>query len=259
MSEKPVGPLMRAILRGGVGIAYAVRSYEQNGVQVADVEYPDIGGSWKACPVVGTGNKNIKAPAEEWDPLTGIDPRKHPRVVIGYREPKRPPLVLDLVACPEIVLTETRDEDQYHAGDPKDPDETVTVNDHVTANGGTKVVVAENGALNHFLNGPMNILLGDGGLRVSSGGESGERIATAGDTADQLNTIINRFNELLVHVAALEAAVQVSMEQIATAFLAQTPSATITYISPGAPPNPLANAASDDLASSGVTIPSRGA
>lgn len=213
-------PLLRIATQGMVGIAYAVRSYQIKGMQVAHVVYPGIG-SWEDCPVVGDHNKAIKAPNEAF---TGVlDPAKHPQVVIAFREAKRSPIVLDLVSNPDIKLQDTTDIDEYHAGDQKDPDGTTKTTDTVFANGGSTLALNADGSVEVAPNKQMTLALNEDPLRISKGGESGDSIPGANTTADQFNAAINALNAATARLKVVEEALTVGIVDLLSVITAVLP------------------------------------
>lgn len=262
MSNLLPPPLTRIALQGTVGIAYAVRSYQIRGTQYADVVYPGIG-FWNECPVVGDHNKAIRAPNEVFNGQ--LDEAKHPQVVIAFREAKRPPLILDLVSNPDIKLQDTTDEDEYHAGDQKDPDGTTQTSDTVFSNGGSTLSITQTGTIEMAPNKQMTLALNEGPLRISKGGESGDSIPGADSTADQINKMINAMNATTLRVQALETAVTAGIGSIISAIAALAPPGTSPPTYDGVPDLPslvmsvLSLIAGSDLSAPGITIPSKGA
>lgn len=235
---RPVGPLLQAIRRGGVGIAYAVRSYQIGGVHYVDVELPAVGGSWKKCPVVGGDNKVIDAPEDEWDGK--LDPSKHPFVAIGYRSWRLPPLVFDVISNDAISLADGDDDDEHTDSDTR----RERVNDRVFENGGSKVVMDSAGNVTFYLGGDVNFVLKEG-MKISKDGDAGDRIATAGTVAEQLNALVDKLNSLITYVQTY----------VATA-TAPSGGGAVTSGATGLPDH-AESVGDDDLASSGVQIPSR--
>ena len=238
--SRPVGPLLQAVRRGGVGIAYAVRSYQVGGAHYVDVELPAVGGSWKKCPVVGGDNKVINAPEDEWD--GHLDPAIHPLVAVGYRSWRLPPLVFDVVTNDAIDLSDGNDDNGHVDSDAR----RETVKDRVFENGGSKVVMDSDGNVTFFLGGDVNFVLKEG-MKISKDGDAGDRIATAGTVAEQLNTLVDKLNALIDYVQTY----------VATAMAPPgTSGGPVTHGAVGLPDR-AESVGDDDLASSGVLIPSR--
>lgn len=239
---RPVGPLLKAVKRGGVGIAYAVRSYALNGAHYVDCELPGVGASWKLCPVVGGDNKVINAPQDEWDGT--LDPEIHPLVAIGFRGPKQPPLVFDIITNPDIDLTDT-EEDAADDGE-NTGSANLTVRDRVIENGGTKVVISNDGSLTMYLANKLMFALQEANsLSVSKGGDSSAKLATAGDTSEQLNTIISALNALTNYV-----------QLYVTTAIAPAGGGPVTHGATGLP-DQLDTTTDGDLAVSGIAVPAR--
>ncbi len=236
--SRPTGPILQAIRRGGVGIAYAVRSYQISGVHYVDVELPAVGGSWKKCPVVGGDNKVINAPEDEWDGR--IDPELHPLVAIGYRSWRLPPLVFDVISNESINLSDASDDDEHTDSDQR----RETVRDRVFENGGSKVIMDANGNVTFHLGGDVTFSLKEG-MKITKDGDAGDRIATAGTVSEQLNAVIDKLNALIDYVQTY----------VATA-TAPTGGGPVTHGALGLPDH-AGSVGDDDLAASGVLIPSR--
>jgi hypothetical protein len=226
-------------VRGGVDIAYAVRSYQINGAQFADVELPSMASSWKACPVVGSAHRRIGAPTEEWDGK--IDPLRHPLVVIGLRTLRRPPLVLDVLHNPYLFVSEPPEENEYHNGDEQDPSDEVLLSDEALANGGSKFKIGQDGAASFHMLEALSFVLAEKGMRISFNNDSSERIATAGLTTEKLNEVIDKLNDVLVYLRAAQA---------------PTGGGPITSLA-GPVPASLSDVDSDDIAAAGVSVPTK--
>lgn len=213
-------PLTRIAVQGSVGIAYAVRSYQRGGAQYADVVYPGIG-FWEACPVVGDRNKAIKAPVGVFS--GHLDPAKHPQVVIAFREAKLPPIVMDLVSNPDISLSDSEEEDEYHARDEKDPDGTVQTTDTVFSNGGSLLAIRSTGAVDVVPNKQVSFALGDYPLRISKDGDSSDNIPGASTLADKLNNLADAVNAVSIRLKVVETVLTVGLSDLFSAISAVLP------------------------------------
>ncbi len=190
---KPVRSwLVRKAKHSNLLPAYAVRAYVENDVQYCDVRNNDVAFSADRVQVAGYVSKPIKAPSTKWD--GAIDPELHPLVIVAGFGENRGFVVLDTLKTP-TALVQTQEESEYHSGDENVQDATATGRDVVIENGGTRVLVREDGKV--IINSTGGVTIMANGSEVKVGDDNAQDAAAiAGPTADAIKELEDKVNAM---------------------------------------------------------------
>lgn len=197
-------------------VCYAVRSYYVDGAQRVDVRNPDNAFYADQCLVSGRVSSPIGAPSAKFDGV--IDPLKHPLVLVARLSEKRSPIVIDTIhsgvihtpRSPENAATSTAvsptsspptvaPNTAAQAASPLDPDaagDTPMDGDYVVQNGGSRVIVRNDGSV--VISAATDVTLtvrGTGRVRVADE-NANESVALAGPTYEAIKTLQDKINEM---------------------------------------------------------------
>lgn len=174
--------------KGLVEIACAVQLVVDQGEEFLYCVNPDTGSHYPRCPVVGWNRFPLKVPTAPWrgDALTAA-----PRVVLGHRAGKLDPVVLDAVRRPDrVTMSEAPADGESDAAAP-------SVKDVVVENGGTRVIVRDDGRVTIQAGGDVEVTINGGTFRVSDAGDSSGRVMLASPGTSALNSHVSAFNALV--------------------------------------------------------------
>ena len=188
-----------------IEVVYAIREYIQEGERYCDVVNPDTGQlPATQCPLLG--GEPVGVPLAPWTAASDLS--SYPLVVLGHRADNRQSLVLAVLRKPGRVYT-AGPEGASPAEDHASPT-TYGLRDHVTTNGGTSLVLRENGNTTLDAGGSVNIQLTDGVLRVTQDGAADDRALLAAPTVTKLNALITSYAALLSALSAAASAAAAS-------------------------------------------------
>jgi hypothetical protein len=188
----------RMLERAIVADMYAVRYYlGDDGQAYCDVVDPDNGYIAYGCLVVGSRTKPINAPDTEWNPSDGVDPKKHPQVLVLRTTPDKQPYVLDLLYNP-ARLEKQEKSDTDHGTKIK-----MSNRDHGIGNpSGHRIVVRDDGSSAAAVKN-LDVVLGGGVMKVTDG-DATESAALAGKVYSIISQIVSVLNDLQAWAQALD-------------------------------------------------------
>lgn len=188
------GHSRRELESSNIQLAYAVRYYESDeGFAVCDLRNPDNGLIEDGCKVAGTCDAAINAPSEVWD--NKIDKKKHPLVLIAILpDGQGPPLVMGLAYARMRYAA---------SGQSTEQSDGATVRDKVIENGGTRVVVKEDGRT--YITAVANVIvtLSNGATMQVTDEDTSENAALAGPAFENDDALASAVNKIERWLASL--------------------------------------------------------